>query len=269
MKRAYVALVTGLWLLLISPLAVHAIPGPTNFWPADGTAVDVVGGNNGVLVNGAGYGPGVTGQAFSFNGVNQYMQAASAIPLGSGDFTIDLWANFNSVPPSSIGNPSSVFIADDNGAGCQEKWLFTLGGGVLNFNINTASCAAGFFAQYPWTPNLHQWYNLAVTRNEGTITIFVNCVAVSSQITASTSNPTAPLTVGFGETGSGYFNGLIDDVRIYNSALAPSSLLTLCSPSGTTGVPEFPYGLIVLFAVLVPVVLSMKKRALVPARLVR
>jgi len=232
MKRnrpTFLAVAISILMLLAAfhTFPVRASPSSlVNFWPADGTAEDVVGGNDGTLINGATYGPGITDQAFSFNGINQYVQALYAVPFGSNDFSIDLWANFNLNPPSAITNPSSIFIADDNGGGCNDKWFFALGGGVLNFHINTApSCAGlGFFAQYPWAPNLHQWYNLAVTRQAGTIRIYINGAQVSSEYTASTSNPTVPLIIGYGEGVVGYFNGLLDDIRIYNRALAAGEI---------------------------------------------
>ncbi len=197
--------------------ATPVLPGRVNWWPADGNATDVVGGNNGTLINGAGFGPGILGQAFNFSG-NQYVQTLYPVPFGSNNFSVDLWVNFNSKPGSN------TFIADDNGPGCTDKWILGLNGGVLSFHINTSpSCVGiGFFSQYRWSPNPHQWYNLAVTRNTGNITIYVNGVRVSSEITSSTSNPTVPLTIGSGESGG--VDGLIDDVQIYNRALTASEI---------------------------------------------
>src|SRR3989442_9579353 len=96
-----------------------------------------MGGNDGTLINGATFGSGEVRQAFSLNGVGQYVQAASSIPFGSNDFSIDLWVNLNSVPPSTIPAPGDIFIGDDNGGGENDKWFFALGGGVLYFHINS------------------------------------------------------------------------------------------------------------------------------------
>jgi|SRR5438309_2863429 len=213
-----------------------AFPAPSslvNWWPADGNAKDIMGGNNGTLINGASFSPGEVRQSFSLNGIGQYVQAASAIPFRSNDFSIDLWARLNSVIPSTLSNPSDIFIGDDNGGGENDKWFFALGGGALYFHINspTISCRAGtngpcFFAQYPFTPNLNQWYNLAVTRSSGTITIYVNGAQVSSDFTLDTSNPTAPMTIGWAE-GLSFVDGLIDEVQIYNGALAASDIQSI------------------------------------------
>jgi branched-chain amino acid transport system substrate-binding protein len=215
---------------------VRATPtGLVNFWPADGNAVDVAGGNNGALINGAGFGPGVTGQAFSFNGAGQYVQASSPVPFGASDFSVDLWTNFNSVPGSNPTNPCCPLIADDNGPGNVDKWWLALGGGMLFFHLNSPSinCQGAAncpLAPYPFVPTLGQWYNIGVTRSDGIITMYVNCVRVSSQFSPQASNPTVPLTIGFAEGGSGTLNGLIDDVQIYNHGLTSSEVQSICHP---------------------------------------
>lgn len=220
----------------VPEIANASVPGQAAaWWPGDGHANDMIGGNNGTLINGASFAQGLVGQAFSFNGVNQYVQAPNPVNFGSQDFTIDLLVNFNSVPPPSpIDNPSNIFIGDDDGAGNLNKWFFALGGGVLNFHIKNPRIASQFFAQAPFQPNPHQWYNLAVTRSSGTISIYVNGQKVSSEFTSAVSSPSSPLTIGWANDNVGYFNGLIDEVRIYNRALSDSELQSIANAA----VPE-------------------------------
>src|SRR5437868_8309554 len=45
-------------------------PNMVSWWPADGNANDIQGGNNGTLEGAATFAIGKAGQAFSFNGVN-------------------------------------------------------------------------------------------------------------------------------------------------------------------------------------------------------
>src|SRR3989304_5996219 len=44
--------------------------GMVSWWGGDGNAFDIIGANNGTLMNGATYAAGKVGQAFSFDGVN-------------------------------------------------------------------------------------------------------------------------------------------------------------------------------------------------------
>jgi hypothetical protein len=204
-----------------------AIPaGLISWWPGEGNANDIVGGNNGVLVGGVTFAPGEVGQAFSLNGSSAYVSAPSTTLTGllSHAFSIELWANFNSIPGSSIGNPGDVFIGKDEGGGNQNKWFFAYGGGVLNFHLNSSSIAGAFLVQAPYSFNLHQWYHLAVTRSGALYTIYVNGAAVGSQsFSASIPEPNAPVTIGEAE-GLGFVNGLLDEVSVYNRALSPAEI---------------------------------------------
>ena len=62
-----------------------------SWWPGDGNATDIAGDNNGILTNGATFAAGKVGQAFSFDGVDDYVELgtpASLMPT-NGEFTVD------------------------------------------------------------------------------------------------------------------------------------------------------------------------------------
>jgi hypothetical protein len=97
-------------------------------------------------------------------------------------------------------------------------------GGFLNFHIASAIGKHGFYAKARFSPDLDQWYHLAVTRSRGTFTIYANGVPVASQkVDVIIPYPDAPLTIGQAE-GIGFFSGLIDEVAIYNRALSPAEV---------------------------------------------
>src|ERR1700722_20307408 len=56
------------------PTVTGALPNQLVWLRADGNATDAIGTSNGQLINGASFAPGVSGQAFSLNGVNQYVR---------------------------------------------------------------------------------------------------------------------------------------------------------------------------------------------------
>ena len=99
-------------------------PPLTNQWSAEGNANDSVGTSNGVLENGASFAPGVTGQAFSFNGVNNDVKvpANSTFNIGSG-FTVDFWVNASSTQP---GATNGLFALVDKSHGFIDNtgWVF-------------------------------------------------------------------------------------------------------------------------------------------------
>ena len=75
--------------------AVQVPVTPVGWWPGDGTAQDVVGGNNGTLQGAATFSAGQIGQAFTLSGLTGVVQVPynSALDPGTGSFTIDAWVS--------------------------------------------------------------------------------------------------------------------------------------------------------------------------------
>src|SRR5262249_22679660 len=159
--------------------------------------------------------PGVAGQAFRLDGATRYVEVPRSDLWGFGrrDFSIELWVQFRALTPShDIGQPNAVFI------GCDErtfspnpvhnKWVFAYGDGLLSFHIVNAG-KGGFYAKAAFSPDVDEWYHLAMTRSRDTFTIYVNGVpAASEKVDIIIPNPDAPLTIGQAE-GLGFFSGLI------------------------------------------------------------
>jgi hypothetical protein len=59
---------------------VPPAPGMVGWWPAEGSADDVIGGDNGTLEGGATFAPGEVGQGFRFDGTNGYVQISRKTP---------------------------------------------------------------------------------------------------------------------------------------------------------------------------------------------
>src|SRR5207245_7056211 len=65
--------------------------GIVGWWPAEGSAAHAIGTNNGLLGRPASFGPGLAGQAFLFDGVNDYVNVADAPALRPSSLTLDGW----------------------------------------------------------------------------------------------------------------------------------------------------------------------------------
>src|SRR5262249_5498738 len=130
--------------------------------------------------------------------------------------------------PAHDGKPSAALIACSEGKpgrGRGHKWTFGYGGGFLCIHIHEIPDERdGFYAKADFSPDVDEWYHLAVTRSRGTFTIYVNGAPVASEKSdIIIPNPNAPLTIGQGE-GGGFFSGLIDEVAIYDRALSPDEV---------------------------------------------
>ena len=89
--------------LVLAQVCLTPPSGMVSWWPGDGNANDIVGGNNGALQDGATFAPGLVGPAFSFNvstvpGAYVDVPNAPNLNPGTSDFTVDFWMNSTSAP---------------------------------------------------------------------------------------------------------------------------------------------------------------------------
>jgi acetyltransferase-like isoleucine patch superfamily enzyme len=217
---------------------IHAIGVPltppsglVSWWPGDADAADILGGNDGTLVNGTTVVAGKVGNAFSFDGIDDFVQVPDSDlwTFGSNDFSINLWANFSTVDTGSRDQLRNVFVGHD---GAQppfftvNKWIFHYAENGLFFHIfDTMEGIPIFLGPFAFTPVVGQFHHFAVTRSGGsTYTFYADGAAIGSTIDSRPiPNAAAPLTIGQSE-GAGFFHGLIDEVQIYNRALSVNEI---------------------------------------------
>jgi hypothetical protein len=199
------------------------ITAPANlisWWAGDNNANDIQGSNHGTLMgNATANGSGKVGQAFNLNGTSAFVQVADKPEwdFANSAFTIDLWVNFN-----QVNNPST-FIAHDDGQGANNKWVFRYTGGNLQFHTNdTQNNSVAINAAF--APAVNTWYHLAVTRTGSTYTLYINGAGTPTTNAAAVPNASANLTIGWAEGSTGFMNGLIDEVEIFNRALSAGEI---------------------------------------------
>jgi hypothetical protein len=200
--------------------------GMVSWWPGDGNADDIVGGLNGIPIDGVAFVLGKVDQAFAFNTANYVSVPDDPIlTLGDRAFTIDLWVNFNRI------QGHDPFIGHDESGGEYNKWLFWYdarghekpSGPALRFHINSPTLPPLDPVIAPWNPTIGQWYHVAVTRSDYTYALYIDGVQVATGTDVNTiPDPNVPLTIGKAE--SFFFDGLIDEVEIFNRALSTSEI---------------------------------------------
>jgi sugar lactone lactonase YvrE len=212
------------------------VPEPANmvaWWRGGNNPFDAVAANNGTLVNGVTYAAGKVGQAFSFDGTNQYVEVpnSSLWNFSSNDFSIEFWLNFD--------GRDSTFVGHDNGGGTQNKWIFYLNNGNLAFHLNGPSTNSVNIGSFPYSFTAGQWYHLALTRSGSTYTFYVNGVSLGAAVdTQVIPDASAPLTIGQAE-GLGYLHGLMDEIAIFNRALSAEEIAGIYN-AGNAGVCPLP-----------------------------
>ena len=193
------------------------------WYKLDGNALDSSGTNHGTINGGVTFVAGKIGtNAASFNGGTSYIQIPVSI---RNDFTIAFWARTT----NTGGTPQWVNgqgLVDGDTPGANADFGTALIGNKFGFGIgnpNTTLIATNVI-------NDGAWHHLVATRNSssGLMNVFVDGVAQGSVI-GPTGSRTAPgfMRLGGLQSGAGFFNGALDDVRLYDYALSPSQIVAI------------------------------------------
>jgi hypothetical protein len=178
--------------------------------------------NNGNLVNGPTWVDGKFGKALSFNGVNQKVSIPEtpSLRFGSGNFAITVWMKSNvsqrqwMVSHYSGANPGwGCGVVDTSG----KADFFTRSSAGTTEVISSRVITDG------------QWHFVVCQRVGNEFRIYIDGVLDASQTFAHTSvDNTASLAIGEeANYNRQWFNGIIDEVRIYNRALSDAEIQAL------------------------------------------
>ena len=236
--------------------------GIVAWWPAEGNAYDIMGGNNGILENGASFTNGEVGLAFNFNGVNQYLLvnavSSNSLNVGlGGGLTIEGWIN-----PTSVANAAPLaeyervlgsFNVADLGV---HFYLSILPTGISPGNVyaNLVDSSGG---QHPLGsgPNVVSagaWQHVALTYDKasGLAAIYVNGAAILRTNLGSFTPQTSftNLLLGartyYGSVSSptDKFPGQMDEMSLYNRALSSNEIaaIYLAGSAGKCFTPTVP-----------------------------
>ena len=229
-----------IWLVVLSSLLA---PGTRvsaeliGHWPLNGNADDASeNGNDGAAMGGVTYTEGVSGLAADFNGSDAQIDCGD-IPVGdTGEISIAFW-----VKPRNIAQ---------NWAGFVSKW--TLDNSQRTFWLGQHSTDGWLrFGFYPGGPTAEtfvdsgrvilaneQWTHIVCSHDGNIQKIYADGVEIvaSPARNAGIIDRGGNLRFGIVSTGN-WFNGLIDDVRIYDHALSAAEIL------GTMTGQPWPYAL--------------------------
>ncbi len=215
----------------------QSIPGLVSWYKGEGNANDAVGGNNGTLVNGAAFAPGKVGQAFSFDGVDDYVDLGNPASLDiPGSLTVEAWVNYETL------SQYKYLVADFNAGGHVSQGSL----GILQDGrfFWYQSMTDGSFIQVEGatTAVAGQWYHVGVVRDDvaKTVTLYVNGVEDARSSYAGTAVGLQQTKFLGGATPVGFpgdfFNGRIDEPSIYNRALRAAEIQGIFA-AGSAGKP--------------------------------
>ena len=210
---------------------IHPPSGLVNWWPGDGNASDIQGSSNGTLTNGATFGTGKVGQAFSFDGADDLV-ALAAQPAISTALTIEGWVNFDS---ANFDNYQVIF---NNNQVLFRKNASTEGNKFSIF-VTLTDNSVEPRAQSTTVPTAGTWHHVAGTWDGTTLRIYVNGTPEGSSTRQGTLTST---TATQAQIGRGHLSSLtlfpldgrIDELSIYNRALTASEIQAIFN-AGSAG----------------------------------
>ncbi len=158
----------------------------------------------------------------SLSGFNSYISVPESASLeGSSQMTVSMWLRPNSNRKVDSRTVSKLYSWDVKLNGGSRAPQFSAGGayGTLNYSLA-----------------LNQWQHVVFTFSSGVLKGYVNGKSVTFAANTFTAGSTLPLQMyglylGTDASKTTFYNGYMDDVRIYNRVLSDTDVATLYATS--------------------------------------
>lgn len=197
--------------------------GLVGHWTFDGpdldgvTAYDRSGeGNNGTLTNGPTPAIGISGQGLEFDGVDDYVDINTDITDGLSEITVCAWAKAD---VANIGD--SEYIAGE-GLGAV---LYRMSTEVFNFSTYNDETIVAAVSDTAYADT--DWHYVCGTYDGAYVDLFVDGVddeSATNELTGTIRTNALDFYIGSNCYGSLNWDGIIDEVRVYNRALGADEI---------------------------------------------
>lgn len=234
---------TGVGLVEVYHLPGACVEPPANlvgWWPGDGNGVDIIGGNDATVMSGATFGAGKVSEAFSLDGVDDFVVAAQT-PATDSEITPDAW-----IFPTSLSNAVIGPVIFEKGTTLDSRiGLQVTADGQLCGYLNSDTfnvCSAD------QTIPAAQFTHVAITVSNTTqeMRLYANGALVAQTTgTDALQTVTEQLVIGDSQTSgiADYFAGLIDEVEMFDRALTVGEIKAIydagafgkCKPQAQPG----------------------------------
>ena len=241
------------FLLTLVPVAATSEEGLVLHLPMDEgtgpTIYDQSGNHNDGAIYGASWAPGISGNALRFDGVGAFVLVPdTGLPLQSSPRTLMFWYNAMTVSPAqhlvswgvdNVGQGFGTYIATDI-MGDVGTFLYFYGYGHPQ----------GYDLQITSNVPENVWTHVAITYDSSIVRGYVNgSLALEKPLALNTG--ANQLAIGRNPNPSAhFFNGSIDEVRIYDRTLSTEEIaqlylnvgepVTSTTTTSATTLPELP-----------------------------
>ena len=210
----------------ISYLTKGGVPPPSSvdlvgLWHFDDNANDSSGnGLDGDVTGIAKYTDGKFDKALSFDGTNNYVKVVDQVDLDVTDYTIELWINandFSKMYPTLLNRRVQTPTVGYYWIWIKDNCI------VLTYSDGTIARSAYWYTSF----STGEWYHIALTKSGSLFTMYKNASSLGIKNLTYVDTVDGDLFIGTyqGRTASRYnFNGIIDEVRIWDGALTGSNI---------------------------------------------
>jgi hypothetical protein len=227
--------------VLILSIAGNASAELVAYWTFDEGSGDIVydssGNDNNGTINGAEWDAGKYGQALHFNGQDNYVEVPTSDSLEIDTIvSMAAWINWidagdawqGILSKGTMDGPGENYSLFVNRDGRYFHFVLALDVGRVQQNSPNNSVV----------PN--EWMHVCCTWDGSVTRIYINGeMAMEMAQVAKIIPSTLPLRIGHRDGSSHYWNGIIDEVRIYDHALTEAEILA--AMEGSKGYP-FAFG---------------------------
>ena len=210
--------------------------GLAGFWifnEGSGDKVNDLSGNNnnGTLTNislpstsTSGWNTGRLGPSIAFDGIDDFINIGNVLDLGS-TFTISIWSKYY-----TTGNPDRTLLSKMPNTIIWwdlqvRSSVATSNAGKYNFQFDDDVTKAVLLSTNRIDDS--QWHHAVVTRDATGYKLYVDTILNSSFGNNGNISNSGSIQIGSNTYQGLYFNGMIDEVRIWNRALSSTERSTL------------------------------------------
>jgi hypothetical protein len=171
-------------------------------------------------VEGAKWAEGKYGSTLEFDGENDCVTIPAATDLELRDeFTLEAWVN----PQSSQEEAPIFFKEAEGGAYGYSLYAGATGSGKAEGFVADESEAVSTANASEALP-ANTWSHVALTSDGETLSLYVNGTLADSSSAGLARRSAGPLEIGCNQAGEAFFEGRIDEVRLYSRALEEAEI---------------------------------------------
>ena len=215
----------------VTALVDSLLNGLSAHWKMEGDTLDSSGNGHDAVSTFPQFTTGLVGQALDVVDANSAMSYSGDVPMGTS-FTIAAW-----VFPRTLSGTQTIFLKGDTGdslATNNKALLLADDQFFLSYEYGASGDDKELYSGPGITLPLNQWSHILAVRHEennGVISIYLNGVAAQVEFGSPTPNINSATSNIGAWNGSLPYDGLIDDLRVYNRALTIAEMELLYSSS--------------------------------------